>query len=493
MEAAGPLQDCDSESPRHRPKVDQISKSASWLARHNMLLTGAAACIAPALYLLFVIHYSMNVLLFDDWNVVPLIHAALHGHLTFSALWAQHNENRMLFPNLIFVELGILTHDDAKVTILLSAVLFVATYFLFLAMFRSYLGLPLTPLSVLAVGAVWFSLCDWQNALWGFQFAWYLILFLLIVMLYLLLVTTSGFVLALLAAIIASFSSVQGLELWPVGLVCIAWTVPSDSRRSTDRKKTEVLVWLGAAIGAIGVYFWGYTATSSNFALHHPVSVAEYILIEIGEVIPNTDSRSLWLNGLLGTGVLAVAVLVVIQSVRHRRGGRNCLPVALIVFGLMFDLFTAVGRVALGVSIGAQSSRYTMANLLVLLGIITYAWVHLRDNRRSVRIFASVGIILVAAQLAVATNSGIASARTLNQQLVIGARLVVNLSDVPAQKERCYSLYGVSGYVYPTFGFYLRYPGFAEAQEDRLSVFSSGLLQRYRSEGLPNISQCRAR
>jgi len=37
------------------------------------------------------------------------------------------------------------------------------------------------------VGLIWFSLADYFNALWAFQFAWYLILFFFVLMLYLLL------------------------------------------------------------------------------------------------------------------------------------------------------------------------------------------------------------------------------------------------------------------------------------------------------------------
>ena len=61
-----------------------------------------AMVAVPALYLVFVIHFWMNALYADEWSVVPLLNAALHGHLSLSALWAQHNENRMLFSQLGF-------------------------------------------------------------------------------------------------------------------------------------------------------------------------------------------------------------------------------------------------------------------------------------------------------------------------------------------------------------------------------------------------------
>ena len=146
----------------------------------------AALAIPPILYLLFVTHYRVNIPLVDDWNVVPLIHVAEHGQLTLHILWAQHNENRMFFPNLIYVEIGVITHDDLRALILLSAVLFIATYGVFLVLTRHYVTRSLTAIPVLVVGVIWFSLADRQNALWGFQFAWYLILACLFASLYLL-------------------------------------------------------------------------------------------------------------------------------------------------------------------------------------------------------------------------------------------------------------------------------------------------------------------
>ena len=105
----------------------------------------------------------MNTLFDDDWSVVPLIHAAIHGHLSFGSLWAQHNENRVLVPNLVLVTVGVLSRDDVRTALLLGAVLFAATFFLLLDLYRSYSGRAFGLVSVLALGLVWFSLADWPT------------------------------------------------------------------------------------------------------------------------------------------------------------------------------------------------------------------------------------------------------------------------------------------------------------------------------------------
>ena len=241
----------------------------------------------------------------------------------------------------------------------------------------------------------------------------------------------------------------------------------------------------------MGHFFFNWASVSPSFALHHPIRTAEFVLVEIGEVLPNTNAKTIWLNGALGTALLAVSVFIVVQSLRRRHEKLSCLPVALIIFGFLFDVSIAVGRVVEGVAVGASQSRYTMANVVILVAIVTYAWARdpLTRSLRT-RILTVGGIALLAVQLALATSSGISDARTIDHDLAIGSRLVVNLNQVPVEEHACYALYGVLVYLYPTPGVF-RYIGFTEAQRDHLSVFSPDLLKTYRAEGLPIIPQCK--
>jgi hypothetical protein len=482
--------------------------------RIESLGLAAAIIVTPLLYLIFVLHYSVNVPAQDDWTVVPLIHAALHGQLSFSGLWRLHDENRMLFPNLVFVGLGVLSRDDINVLTGVSAAIFVATFFVFLVLFRSYRGRPLTPLVVLVLGAVWFSLEAWYNALWGFQLAWYLILFCLMALLYLLLERTSrlAYALGLAAAVVASFSFLWGLVLWPVGALCIAWVLPGGPRLWIRSKR--LLLWAAAMVVTAVATLWGYnfkplgclvggkfqfscSGSTLTFALHHPAQTAEYVLLELGNVLPNSNGNIVWLTGVLGAVLFTMAVAVVIASVRNRHHDHNCLPVALIVFGLLFDLLTAIARVEFltgGSTGGATTSTYTMPNLLILLGLISYAWDRFGSNRISrplTRVAVrSMAAAFLVAQLALSTHTGIAQARAWDQLQTSNARLIVNLNEVPAQERLCYDVIGVDIDLLFTPNS-VGYVGFTEDRQDQLNVFSPGLLQTYRRDGLPDIPQCR--
>jgi hypothetical protein len=72
--------------------------------------------IPVAIYLWFIHQYGVNAIWYDQWdNIALLTHSSFGGvtytgHTSLGMLWMQHNENRMLFPNLMVLALGSLTH-----------------------------------------------------------------------------------------------------------------------------------------------------------------------------------------------------------------------------------------------------------------------------------------------------------------------------------------------------------------------------------------------
>ncbi len=125
------------------------SQQGRWPGRHNPLLTATCAILVPALYLLFVYRYAVDSLFGDDWNTLPVIHRALHGHLTFGALWSQYNETRIPVIRVVMIGFAVADHLDIRAVILLNALVFVASYGVVLALYWRYIDRPLTPIPVL--------------------------------------------------------------------------------------------------------------------------------------------------------------------------------------------------------------------------------------------------------------------------------------------------------------------------------------------------------
>jgi hypothetical protein len=475
----------------------QASPPGGYLA----LTTVVSACVVPLLYLVFVDHFATNVFQDDDWTVVPFVHAALHGKLTADQLWQQHNESRLLVGNLVMVVFGSFDRLDLRSIILFSAVVFVASYFFLLIAYRRYLGGRLTPLSVLVIGALWFSLADVQNALWAFQVSWYLTIFFLMVMLAALLAPRERqwwwIAIAGLAAAAASLSTVQGLACWPLGALCLLW---SDPRGRRDRM--QAVTWIGSGCLLAVVYFVGYSTADGNTCLlrsqctpsgiaHAPLTAIEFVLALMGNVIPGPiGTTGVTIHDparfvVLGVALLAVAVFIGVQSFRFRTSKERVpLPLILILFSLCFDLLVAAGRAGTGIVGAVGYNRYVMPNLLLVVAIVVYGWPRIPTRRqlatnrsRSAYVtYAALGAlgVFVIVQVVTATSFGITNARITTTGRNSTARYVVNLY-LPCEE-----------FVDRTSQPFLVEPDsvLQEASKDHLGEFGSSSYSAYRKEGL---------
>ena len=278
------------------PSVRVEGKISRWATRYNTVLTIAAASLPPVLYVVYINRYAVNSFRSDDWSVVPIVHAALHGDLSLSQLWAQYHESRLLFGSIVVVLFGFIDRLNLRSLIFFSAAIFILSYGGVLALFRKYLARSLTPIPVLVVGVTWFSLADVQNSLWAFQVSWYLTVFFFVMMLVSLLGRNAHrnlwFAGAVLLACAASLTTIQGFVCWLLGAICILWTQPW-----THRARAEIAVWLGALVLTITVYLPGYHFGEGNTCfdksncsaaalLHHPGAALGFFFALIGNVIP---------------------------------------------------------------------------------------------------------------------------------------------------------------------------------------------------------------
>ncbi len=459
-----------------------------------------AAAIPAALYFAYVNHFGVNFLYYDDWALVPIVHAALHHQLTLSLLWTQHNENRMLVPNLIFLLFGTIGHLDTRSVMFFSAGLFTISYLLLLVTYRSYANRWLGPIFTLIVGCVWFSTTDTDNSLWAFQMAWYFILFCLMVALFLLSrqeITVLPVALAAVVATLASFSSLQGLLLWPVGLLVIVWRSPQGRRG-----RMITVAWILAGLIVAALYFYGFNFQSGatgggsvSFAVRHPFQMLTYFVAAVGNVVSATSSSSLHAHELLGSVLSVVAVVVMVQCWRERSSpGRGTipLPAALILYATLFDLSIAFGRLSFGVA-ESLAPRYTMANLLLLIGVAIHVIhradasvrsVHSSRMRRSPSALAALGVLVcfLVFQIAWGTQFGIVNGSVVTEDRIAGAQTVTNLDRMTAAEGET----NVSRFVYPSLPA-LR-PLVELAERDHLNVFVPSVRRAYRELGPPRAS-----
>jgi hypothetical protein len=322
-------------------------------------------------YFLFIAVYGVNTIVLDQWSDVAMLEKFYAGHGGLDALWTAHNENRLLFPNLVVVALDHLTHLDTLTESYLGALMLCVTAALVVVAHRRGEVRPPAAVWYLPVPALLLTLAQYYNTLLGFQMAWYLALLALVVSLVLLdRAATSWAALgtALVAAVLSSYSTFEGLLVWPAGLTLLLLRRAGWPRLAT---------WLAAAIATVTVYFRHLalgTWAARDYDLHHPLALAGFFLMSLGDVLgfPVSD-RGGYAAGealliALGAVVLLVAGAALVRGVRLCRPGSSApLGCALIVAGLAFAAVTSLGRGFFGLY-EASASRFVTFDVLPMVG-----------------------------------------------------------------------------------------------------------------------------
>ena len=416
------------------------------------LLTVIGFALPVFAYLALVLHYQVNAILADQWNDVPIIRQSYIHFPDWSSLWSTHNDNRILFPNLIVVGLAHTVHFNIDVEEYLSMVMvFVATALFILSHKRRSPSTPL--LFYCPVAFLTLSFAGWQDALWGFQMAWYVVLVSLAATIALIdrvRLTWPIFALAVLAAVVGSYSSLQGLLIWPVILVLLY------HRR---RPLWTFVGWMIAAILTTGLYFYNFSSagdTNPNHILHQPLLAVKFYMFALGDVVGfqmkvgSPANAAVMLFGI----VIFVLALFVLLAWGIRRDQHSGVPVgiALIVYGLLFDALVTEGRVGFGVW-GATQSRYVPNDVLVLVGIFMAAlgrssvaaqagrrrtdrnrlhpslsWVKQGFERIDGRVVLGLALVAIVIQIAFSLPYGLQGARGMHHDYLVAAELTRNIN-----------------------------------------------------------------
>ena len=174
------------------------------------------------------------------------------------------------------------------------------------------------------------------------------------------------FVAAILVAVVGSYSSLQGLLIWPVGLVLLY------HRR---RRLSVFIAWVVAMGVTVALYFYNFT-TSAVFNFHlfleYPSWFLKFFVFALGDVVGVPEGFPAPPNAAVmtfGVVLLVLAVLALLKwgIARDELSGAP-IGVALIVFGLLFDVLITQGRFWRGYFFASQS-RYSTYDILVLAGI----------------------------------------------------------------------------------------------------------------------------
>ena len=369
-----------STSPRKGRVISKVCRqdliwlrSAPWRAEtecqpRSYALTVLAFVLPIALYFWLISADAIDGLRADQWYDIRLIQHSFTGTLRFGMLWSQHGDNRIFFQNIITLILGHVIHYNVIVEEYISAVLLIAATTL--VILTHHRRAPKTHwIAYSPVAILLLSVAQFGDTLYGFQIGWYLIMLALSIALFFLdrpVLTRIAFSVAVAAAIVGSFSSLQGLFIWPVGLVLLL---------QRARSRSFVLSWIAAGVASAVLYFHDWSGGESggiSYPLRHPVEAAKFLFFAVGDVvsiqIPNSPHGAQYGVFVLGIAIVGTAVwLLVAFGFRVDESSARPVGVALIWFGLLFAVAIADGRTSFGLS-DTSTSRYVTFDLLILVG-----------------------------------------------------------------------------------------------------------------------------
>lgn len=443
----------------------------------------AAGLAVVGFYLAYIASYGVNVVYWDEFAWVPLVHATQNGTLSFSALWALHNADRELFPNLVAIALALLTHWNDFYFFAFSALLLTISIAIMLWLCRQ--ELQRSPLLFVAIPVFGYTLAQNENTLWAYQIAWYIVLVALLASLAILLAQPRRWVpwliVAMMLGVVSSYSSLQGLLVWPAGLVVLL----AKGRSAIDR-----ISWSVAGIGVIAGYFAGFS--SSNQAIypisayfHHVPMTLKAVFLTIGNVVPNFHlaigslevSPSYGTNEIIGAVIACWGIAMIAAWIaRGRPNGIHAFAAALIVTGLGFDLTLIPSRLY-GDPTAGLASRYITMSVLLYIGVYlaTVAWVRSRNTRSAWSIpVLAIAVALVVVQAYFSTTSGLGNGHQEYASRTTSADIMANWKTAPVSLIEPYldpTLVGV-------------YSDIAYLKSQRMSLFDGNEAARLQKDGI---------
>ncbi len=277
----------------------------------------------------------------DDWITVD--HFLAYKHLDFSVLFQQHNEHRIVFPELIFILDDFLFRDRLVLTITLSCLFYFGVWCLLAqSLLSSPTGSFFAKLCAILSGGIVMAWSGSTLVLGSpFQIVWTLLFFAAAAALaFVAKLGDSGSSLycslCIACAVVATFSEASGLLIWPV-LIAAALLL---------RLRKRYILALGiSAAASIGLYFTHYQFPPSHFWLivKHPFSflsfTAAYLAVPFG---PISDPIAVFAGLLSMGGFVCLVIVAWRQNLIPTRSG-------VVLFGfysivLLTAAMTAAGR-----------------------------------------------------------------------------------------------------------------------------------------------------
>ncbi len=334
----------------------------------------------------------------DYWRVAQFLKA--YQTFQWDVLWKQHNEHRIVFPEIVFAIDMLREHGRMVLPTVCSIFCYLLTWGILCfvvvrdretAVFDRCCG-------VLVAGIVAFYHGSAFSLAQPFLLEWPMMQLGVALALFLLKKTADRdrllyLALAITAAVVATYSSANALLLWPL-LLAIGWL---------QKLPRRFMIILGiASVVFVGLYFVSYHFLGNTNLLalvQHPLFFIGFMAMYVASPFSNLISPAFGITlGLLNLGVAILA------AVRARKWGLLGTQTAVVLFGfyaftLLTAFMTAAGRMDLNdkTFLSARAVRYITVPMLNWAAVILLGYWSAAHGRS--RIFTARGMTLAYAIL----------------------------------------------------------------------------------------------
>jgi len=387
----------------------------------------------------YILIFGVNVPHWDQWDQeVAGIEKFYTGTLTPGDLFAQHNESRPVFPRLISIILGLMTGYNVMAESILGIAVSTISLLVVFILYKKDHGISDRSLLLfLPVAFFFFNLYLTANYLFGIHFGHALVIlgfFLSVFILDSHKTVNMQFLSAIVAAVVASFSFVAGLAIWPVCFLQILL-------ERSHQRPLRLFLWGISGIAVYLIYFTGYVQPS-----YHPSLFTVVRSPVLGMVGFFTSQGSNLVHSVpfsFMAGILIVILPGALLMINRGEGilRQNASWVSFILFSFILSFEITVARSGFGLQ-SLIDMKYFLITFPGMIGVYClslnlisdrtkHTWISTNLKRRANNAIFIVILLLLVTGTAVHTIQGVRYGEDYQQSRLEYAYILQNYASQP--------------------------------------------------------------
>jgi hypothetical protein len=337
-----------------------------------------ALCAAPLWTLWLIRAYGVDIPYWDQWDAAcPIFEKLNAGTLGLADMMAFQNEHRVLFPRIVWLGLGLISHWNIRVELVAIWAMAAGCLLLLwrLSQATGFRASCLAPWLLAAASFLVFSPVQYETWLDGVQVAFLLPLLCLLASISapLTMRPRAAFATVIALASVATFSLASGFLVW-----ILAAPVLFLSTRDEGWKphRASWIAYAALFAAEMALYVHGYQKPAQHpsplASLRDPLSALSYVMAYLGS---DFSGGTTW-TPLIGF-LLSILFLLCAASLWKRRSDRHLMARALPwmmlpCFAFASAILTTIGRVGFGIE-QALATRYIIFSIMLPVGLLFLA------------------------------------------------------------------------------------------------------------------------